>query len=181
MVFWFLFFVYCTSIGLALCPPPPPYHIVPYKVAILFAERWTWPSSSYHLDLLTSLVLAKADNVVWAVEQMLKPVGSEHQVPRGQPDLNSFSCFSYCNECMLDPDCGFCYKINGSAVIDSSCVPVNKASTTEAAWGRYVTACQEKVTRFQNEARYFNLLNTHWIRSGICDVSLNICDTDWLH
>ncbi|EPQ17312.1 Proton myo-inositol cotransporter [Myotis brandtii] len=44
--------------------------------------------------------------------------------------------YSYCNECMLDPDCGFCYKMNKSTIIDSSCVPVNKASTSEAAWGR---------------------------------------------
>lgn len=61
------------------------------------------------------------------------------------PGQHDFPCFlsflSYCNECMLDPDCGFCYKMNNSAVIDSSCVPVNKASTNEAAWGRYVTHC----------------------------------------
>ncbi|XP_019591877.2 proton myo-inositol cotransporter [Rhinolophus sinicus] len=44
--------------------------------------------------------------------------------------------YSYCNECMLDPECGFCYKMNKSTIIDSSCVPVNKASTNEAAWGR---------------------------------------------
>nr|XP_044623838.1 proton myo-inositol cotransporter-like [Equus asinus] len=43
---------------------------------------------------------------------------------------------SYCDECMLDPDCGFCYKMNKSTVIDSSCVPVNKASTNAASWGR---------------------------------------------
>lgn len=48
--------------------------------------------------------------------------------------------YSYCNDCMLDPDCGFCYRMNKSTVIDSSCVPVNKASTNEAAWGRYVTS-----------------------------------------
>ncbi|XP_045152328.1 proton myo-inositol cotransporter [Echinops telfairi] len=47
---------------------------------------------------------------------------------------------------MLDPDCGFCYKMNKSAVIDSSCVPVNKASTNEAAWGR----CANE-TKFKTE------------------------------
>ncbi|GAB1299750.1 Proton myo-inositol cotransporter [Apodemus speciosus] len=61
--------------------------------------------------------------------------------------------YSYCNECMLDPDCGFCYKINSSAVIDSSCVPVNKASTSEAAWGR----CENE-TRFKAE-------DAHWAYS----------------
>nr|XP_003466817.1 proton myo-inositol cotransporter [Cavia porcellus] len=54
--------------------------------------------------------------------------------------------YSYCNECMLDPNCGFCYKMNKSAVIDSSCVPVNKASTTEAAWGR----CENE-TKFKTD------------------------------
>ncbi|XP_070105096.1 proton myo-inositol cotransporter-like isoform X5 [Equus caballus] len=52
----------------------------------------------------------------------------------------------YCDECMLDPDCGFCYKMNKSTVIDSSCVPVNKASTNAAAWGR----CENE-TKFKTE------------------------------
>lgn len=50
----------------------------------------------------------------------------------------SFS-FSYCNGCMLDPDCGLCYKLNKSSVVESSCIPVDKDSTMKAAWGRYVT------------------------------------------
>lgn len=41
-----------------------------------------------------------------------------------------------CEPCMLDPGCGFCYRENGSALVTSSCVPVNKASTEQAAWGR---------------------------------------------
>ncbi|ERE84815.1 proton myo-inositol cotransporter isoform X2 [Cricetulus griseus] len=60
---------------------------------------------------------------------------------------------SYCNECILDPDCGFCYKMNSSAVIDSSCVPVNKESTNEAAWGR----CENE-TKFDTE-------DLHWAYS----------------
>lgn len=40
---------------------------------------------------------------------------------------------------MLDPDCGLCYKLNKSSVVESSCVPVDKDSTMKAAWGRYVT------------------------------------------
>ncbi|KAM6937009.1 proton myo-inositol cotransporter-like [Xenentodon cancila] len=41
-----------------------------------------------------------------------------------------------CELCMLDPDCGFCYRENGTSVYESSCVPVNPASTDHAAWGR---------------------------------------------
>ncbi|XP_066490233.1 proton myo-inositol cotransporter [Tiliqua scincoides] len=44
--------------------------------------------------------------------------------------------YSYCDGCMLDPMCGFCYKLNKSSVMESSCVPVNKKSTVVAAWGR---------------------------------------------
>lgn len=47
-----------------------------------------------------------------------------------------------CEPCMLDPGCGFCYRENGSALLASSCVPVNKASTEHAAWGRWVTGCR---------------------------------------
>ncbi|XP_048222398.1 proton myo-inositol cotransporter isoform X2 [Perognathus longimembris pacificus] len=60
--------------------------------------------------------------------------------------LSGINTIIYCNECMLDPDCGFCYKMNKSAVIDSSCIPVNKASTNQAAWGR----CENE-TRFKTE------------------------------
>ncbi|KAH0500146.1 Proton myo-inositol cotransporter [Microtus ochrogaster] len=71
------------------------------------------------------------------------------------PSGQNVTCtgYSYCNECMLDPDCGFCYKMNNSALIDSSCVPVNKASTNEAAWGR----CDNE-TRFKTE-------DVHWAYS----------------
>lgn len=37
---------------------------------------------------------------------------------------------------MLDPGCGFCYRENSSALVASSCVPVDKASAERAAWGR---------------------------------------------
>lgn len=46
------------------------------------------------------------------------------------------SAVRVCEPCMLDPGCGFCYRENGSALLASSCVPVNKASTEHAAWGR---------------------------------------------
>lgn len=37
---------------------------------------------------------------------------------------------------MLDPLCGFCYRDNGTAVYDSSCVPANRTYTNVASWGR---------------------------------------------
>ncbi|XP_041820160.1 proton myo-inositol cotransporter-like [Chelmon rostratus] len=54
------------------------------------------------------------------------------------PSMANSTCSRYqlCEPCMLDPGCGFCYRENGSALLASSCVPVNKASTEQAAWGR---------------------------------------------
>ncbi|KAK2842679.1 hypothetical protein Q5P01_012879 [Channa striata] len=53
-------------------------------------------------------------------------------------DSQNSTCRLYgsCEHCMLDPDCGFCYRENGTSVYDSSCVPVNQGSTDHAAWGR---------------------------------------------
>ncbi|MGH0139023.1 UNVERIFIED_CONTAM: hypothetical protein FKN15_068154, partial [Acipenser sinensis] len=50
---------------------------------------------------------------------------------------NTCTTYGFCSDCILNPDCGFCYRLNGSSVVDSSCDHVNKASTGEAAWGRY--------------------------------------------
>ncbi|XP_032444667.1 proton myo-inositol cotransporter-like [Xiphophorus hellerii] len=54
------------------------------------------------------------------------------------PVLANSTCSKYqmCEPCMLDPRCGFCYRENGSALLASSCVPVNKVTTERAAWGR---------------------------------------------
>lgn len=54
------------------------------------------------------------------------------------PTILNSTCNIYgsCGPCMLDPGCGFCYRENGSSVYNSSCIPVNQASTEEAAWGR---------------------------------------------
>ncbi|KAA8580014.1 hypothetical protein FQN60_005549, partial [Etheostoma spectabile] len=54
------------------------------------------------------------------------------------PSVANSTCSKYqlCEPCMLDPGCGFCYRENSSALLASSCVPVNKASTEQAAWGR---------------------------------------------
>nr|XP_015208092.1 PREDICTED: proton myo-inositol cotransporter isoform X2 [Lepisosteus oculatus] len=54
------------------------------------------------------------------------------------PSTPNSTCsqYGFCDSCMLDPGCGFCYQENSSSIFASSCVPVNKASTEEAEWGR---------------------------------------------
>ncbi|XP_012732517.2 proton myo-inositol cotransporter [Fundulus heteroclitus] len=54
------------------------------------------------------------------------------------PAMANSTCSKYqmCEPCMLDPRCGFCYRENGSTLLASSCVPVDKASTEHAALGR---------------------------------------------
>lgn len=42
----------------------------------------------------------------------------------------------FCEPCMLDPACGFCYGVNDTAVAESSCVPVSAANTETSAAGR---------------------------------------------
>ncbi|XP_038563172.1 proton myo-inositol cotransporter-like isoform X5 [Micropterus salmoides] len=53
-------------------------------------------------------------------------------------DSQNSTCrlYGFCELCMLDPDCGFCYRENSTSVYDSSCVPVDQTSTDHAAWGR---------------------------------------------
>ncbi|XP_074489815.1 proton myo-inositol cotransporter-like isoform X2 [Sebastes fasciatus] len=52
-------------------------------------------------------------------------------------DSQNSTCrlYGFCELCMLDPNCGFCYRENGTRVYNSSCVPVNQASEDYAAWG----------------------------------------------
>ncbi|XP_070351526.1 uncharacterized protein [Equus asinus] len=78
---------------------------------------------------------------------------------------------SYCDECMLDPDCGFCYKMNKSTVIDSSCVPVNKVSTNAAAWGR----CENE-TKFKTEEVFwaYNLCPTPYSWTALLGLILYV-------
>ncbi|TKS73915.1 Proton myo-inositol cotransporter [Collichthys lucidus] len=53
-------------------------------------------------------------------------------------DSQNSTCRLYgsCEFCMLDPNCGFCYRENGSRVYNASCVPVSQVSTDYASWGR---------------------------------------------
>lgn len=59
---------------------------------------------------------------------------------------------------MLDPDCGLCYKLNKSSVVESSCIPVDKDSTMKAAWGRYVT-CQDFLALCSTESVFYTIEN----------------------
>ncbi|XP_038125267.1 proton myo-inositol cotransporter-like isoform X2 [Cyprinodon tularosa] len=60
-------------------------------------------------------------------------------------DSGNSTCRLYgsCDPCMLDPGCGFCYLDNGNGAFNSSCVPVNPASTDNAAWGRCFNKTEE--------------------------------------
>ncbi|CAJ1056132.1 proton myo-inositol cotransporter-like isoform X1 [Xyrichtys novacula] len=71
--------------------------------------------------------------------QSSSPVTLHPAVP-----LNS-TCghYEFCEPCMLDPGCGFCFLENGTTVYDSSCVPVNETSKDRAAWGRCSNQTEE--------------------------------------
>ncbi|XP_066543296.1 proton myo-inositol cotransporter isoform X2 [Amia ocellicauda] len=66
------------------------------------------------------------------------------------PEAPNSTCSTYgfCDGCMLDPGCGFCYQENSSSVFASSCIAVNKTSTEEAAWGRCSNATAMKEGTF---------------------------------
>lgn len=55
---------------------------------------------------------------------------------RSQTRVNLPRLSRTCQPCMLDPLCGFCYRDNGTAVYDSSCVPANRTYANVASWGR---------------------------------------------
>ncbi|XP_037369230.1 proton myo-inositol cotransporter [Talpa occidentalis] len=88
---------------------------------------------------LASLAGTTAALLVLALGFLLSARVSPHVSlrPAAPPGQNS-SCtrYSVCEDCMLDPGCGFCYKLNGSTVSEASCVPVGETSSSEAAWGR---------------------------------------------
>ncbi|KAK1789889.1 hypothetical protein P4O66_015775, partial [Electrophorus voltai] len=56
--------------------------------------------------------------------------------------------YGFCEYCMLDPNCGFCYNENGSTILNSSCEHVNPANTEEAASGRCSNTTQESTDAF---------------------------------
>ncbi|XP_046878458.1 proton myo-inositol cotransporter-like [Hypomesus transpacificus] len=62
------------------------------------------------------------------------------------PSVANSTCATHlmCESCMLDPGCGFCYRENSTTLFASSCVPVNTASTEQAAWGRCSNSTLEK-------------------------------------
>uniref|UniRef100_A0A8C1Z9V4 Proton myo-inositol cotransporter n=1 Tax=Cyprinus carpio TaxID=7962 RepID=A0A8C1Z9V4_CYPCA len=66
------------------------------------------------------------------------------------PSLHNSTCITYgfCESCMLNPDCGFCYGKNGTAVVESSCMPVDTANTEAAAVGRCSNGTQESLGVF---------------------------------
>nr|XP_012788812.1 unnamed protein product [Sorex araneus] len=87
--------------------------------------------------------------VVLALGFLLSAQVSPHiTLQPGAPPGQNTTCtrYSFCDECMLDPECGFCYKMNRSTITESSCDPINKASMSEAAWGR----CANE-TKFKTE------------------------------
>uniref|UniRef100_UPI0037E97944 proton myo-inositol cotransporter-like n=1 Tax=Semicossyphus pulcher TaxID=241346 RepID=UPI0037E97944 len=59
------------------------------------------------------------------------------------PQNSTCRLYGSCELCMLDPDCGYCYRENGTTVFNSSCVPVNEASEDHAAWGRCSNQTEE--------------------------------------
>ncbi|XP_028813824.1 solute carrier family 2 member 13b isoform X2 [Denticeps clupeoides] len=65
------------------------------------------------------------------------------------PSINA-TCtqYNFCEPCMLDPGCGFCYYENSTTVFDSSCVPVNPANTEVAVWGSCSNVTQQNSGMF---------------------------------
>ncbi|XP_008289622.1 proton myo-inositol cotransporter isoform X1 [Stegastes partitus] len=75
-------------------------------------------------------------------------------------DFQNSTCRLYgsCELCMLDPDCGFCYRDNGTRVFDSSCVSADQTSTDHAAWGR----CSNRTEAADNPIWAYNYCPTSY-------------------
>uniref|UniRef100_A0A8C6V2L6 Solute carrier family 2 member 13 n=1 Tax=Neogobius melanostomus TaxID=47308 RepID=A0A8C6V2L6_9GOBI len=67
-------------------------------------------------------------------------ISAQHSPPITFHSLDPATANSTCS----NYHCGFCYRDNGSVLLTTSCVPVNKASTEHAAWGRCSNASQMK-------------------------------------
>ncbi|XP_051546324.1 solute carrier family 2 member 13b isoform X2 [Myxocyprinus asiaticus] len=66
------------------------------------------------------------------------------------PSFHNSTCITYgfCESCMLDPNCGFCYSMNSTAVVESSCMPIDPVNTETAAAGRCSNGTQESTGAF---------------------------------
>lgn len=88
---------------------------------------------------LCSLAGTTVSLVILAVGFLLSALTSPPIIlhPR-DPSGHNVSCVNYkfCDRCMLDPNCGFCFKMQHPNVTETSCVPVSNRSDTIAAWGR---------------------------------------------
>ncbi|KAJ7422117.1 solute carrier family 2 member 13 [Willisornis vidua] len=85
------------------------------------------------------------------------------------PSHQNSTCtkYSYCNGCMLDPDCGLCYKLNKSSVVESSCIPVDKDSTMKAAWGSMNSGIECTLSQFAVTTKLGSAVDTLEGRDGI--------------
>ncbi|XP_032895191.1 proton myo-inositol cotransporter isoform X1 [Amblyraja radiata] len=88
---------------------------------------------------LCSLAGTTVSLVVLAVGFLLSALTSPPIIlhPR-DPSGHNVSCVNYkfCDRCMLDPNCGFCFKMQHPNITETSCVPVSNRSDAIAAWGR---------------------------------------------
>ncbi|XP_060742148.1 solute carrier family 2 member 13b isoform X2 [Tachysurus vachellii] len=69
--------------------------------------------------------------------------------PSDPTSLNS-TCthYRFCEQCMLDPNCGFCYYENGSNISDSSCERVDPGNIELAASGRCSNGTEENPSAY---------------------------------
>ncbi|XP_076863681.1 solute carrier family 2 member 13b isoform X2 [Brachyhypopomus gauderio] len=95
---------------------------------------------------LGSIIGTSGSLFVLAVGFLLSAQGSPPVTfhPSAPTSLNS-TCthYGFCENCMLDPNCGFCYNENASVILNSSCERVDPANTEEAVSGRCSNATQE--------------------------------------
>ncbi|KAG7267891.1 hypothetical protein CRUP_033017 [Coryphaenoides rupestris] len=66
------------------------------------------------------------------------------------PALANSTCVKYqmCEQCMLDPSCGFCYRDNGSGTVRLSCAPVTWCPPSRRRGGRCSNTSQGREQTF---------------------------------
>ncbi|XP_067860920.1 proton myo-inositol cotransporter-like isoform X3 [Heptranchias perlo] len=88
---------------------------------------------------LVSLTGTALSLVILAIGFLLSALASPPITlhPR-DPSGHNVSCapYKFCDDCMLDPNCGFCFKMQNANITESSCIPVSNRSEATAAWGR---------------------------------------------